>query len=356
MTILRPLQRSLGALLLALGLTTIANAQTPNAMQRHQPLTQTWDKTFAKSNLVDHQKIVFHNRFGIELVADLYLPKNRVGRLPAVAVSGPFGAIKEQVSGRYAQHLAEAGFLAIAFDPSYTGESGGFPRDLASPDLNTEDFLAAVDYLSTSELVDPERIGILGICGWGGMALAAASLDPRIKATITSTMYDMHRVVANGYNDANDSAEQRDATRRAVVAQRTKDYQAGSYAHQGGVISPESLPADAPQFLQDYAQYYKVRAPHPRSVNSTQGFTVSSALSLLNFPLLTYVSEIKTPVLLLHGEKAHSRYMSETAREAMTGDNKELLIIPGANHCDLYDNEALIPWAKINSFFASHLK
>ena len=339
-------------------LASCCNDKNANDMN----LTQEWDKTFPKSDLVEHSKVTFHNRYGITLVADMYVPKEIPGqagndvRLPAIAVSGPFGAVKEQTSGIYAQHMAERGFLTIAFDPSYTGESGGEPRRMASPDINTEDFLAAVDFLSTHDLVDPERIGIIGICGWGGMAINAAALDPRIKATVTSTMYDMSRVAREGYFGSTDNAEARDAQRAAWAAQRTEDYRTGTYKRAGGVVDP--LPDDAPWFVKDYYDYYKTkRGYHPRSGNSNDGWNITGTMSFLNQPLLDMAGEIKTPVLLIHGEKAHSRYFSEGAFAKLKGDNKELLIIPGAVHTDLYDDKAgVIPYDKIETFFKENLK
>ena len=317
-------------------------------------LTQEWDKTFPQSDRAEHTKITFRNRYGITLAADLYKPKNAQGRLAAVAVSGPYGAVKEQVSGRYAQTLAERGFLTIAFDPSFYGESGGAPRYLTSPEISTEDFSAAVDYLMTREDVDPQRIGILGICGWGGFALNAAANDPRIKATVTSTMYDMSRVNANGYFDAM-SADDRYALREQLNEQRTADYRNGSYERDGGVVDP--LPADAPQFVREYHDYYKTaRGYHRRSPNSNEGITKTSSLSFINMPLLTYIGEIRSAVLMIHGEKAHSRYFSEDAYKRLTGDNKELLIVPGANHVDLYDNLDAIPFDRIDVFFKNALK
>ena len=318
-------------------------------------LTQEWDKVFPKSDKVDHRKVTFHNRYGITLAADLYTPKGAEGKLPAIAVSGPFGAVKEQSSGLYAQKMAELGFLTLAFDPSYTGESGGTPRYVASPDINTEDFCAAVDYLSVQENVDPERIGIIGICGWGGMAINAAAMDTRIKATAAMTMYDMTRVNANGYFDSENTADARYAKKQAMNAQRTADYKNGTYALAGGVVDP--LPEDAPQFVKDYYGYYKTqRGYHPRSLNSNGGWNVTSSLSFMNMPILQYAGEIRSAVLLVHGEKAHSRYFSEGAYEKLTGDNKELMIIPGANHVDLYDNLAAIPFEKLRSFFEEYLK
>ena len=310
---------------------------------------------FPKSEMVGHSKATFRNRYGITLAADVYVPKNAEDKLPAIAVSGPFGAVKEQSSGLYAQKMAELGFFTIAFDPSYTGESGGTPRYVASADINTEDFCAAVDFLSIQENVDPERIGIIGICGWGGMAINAASIDTRIKATAAMTMYDMARVTANGYFDAEDSEQARFEKRKALNEQRTEDYKNGSYTLAGGVVDP--LPEDAPQFVADYYAYYKTtRGYHPRSLNSNGGWNVTSSLSFLNMPILQYSSEIRSAVLLVHGEKAHSRYFSETAYGKLTGDNKELLIIPGASHSDLYDRMDIIPFEKLKAFFEEYLK
>lgn len=318
-------------------------------------LTQEWDKVFPKSDKVDHKKVTFHNRYGITLAADMFTPKSVVGKLPAIAVSGPFGAVKEQSSGLYAQKMAEYGFLTIAFDPSFTGESGGSPRYVASSDINTEDFCAAVDFLSVQEDVDSERIGIIGICGWGGMAINAAAQDTRIKATASMTMYDMTRVNANGYFDNENTPEARFAKKLAMNTQRTEDYKNGSYSLAGGVVGP--LPDNAPQFVKDYYAYYKTeRGYHPRSLNSNNGWNVTSPLSFMNMPILQYAAEIRSAVLLVHGEKAHSRYFSEGAYEKMAGDNKELLIIPGASHVDLYDNLDVIPFEKLNSFFNMHLK
>ena len=320
-----------------------------------QLYAQENDKTFAPSNRVKVESIRFKNRFGITLAADLYMPLNATGKLPAIAVSGPFGAVKEQSSGLYAQTMAERGFLTLAFDPSYTGESSGYPRYVASPDINTEDFCAAVDYLSTRADVDPERIGIIGICGWGGMALNAAAIDTRIKATVTVTMYDMSRVNANGYFDSM-NADARYELRKKLNAQRTIDAQKGTYALAGGVVDP--LPADAPQFVKDYYAYYKTPCGyHKRSLNSNSGWNVTSALSFINTPLLAYSHEIRSAVLMIHGEKAHSRYFSEDAFKKLTGSNKELMIIPGASHVDLYDNQAgVIPYDKIEQFFRNNLK
>lgn len=318
-------------------------------------LTNDWDKTFPKSEKVVHRKVTFHNRYGITLAADLYEPKDASGKMAAIAVSGPFGAVKEQAAGLYAQTMAEKGFLTIAFDPSFTGESGGQPRYVASPDINTEDFQAAVDFLSVQENVDPERIGIIGICGWGGMALNAAAIDTRIKATVASTMYDMTRVNAKGYFDAEDSEEARYEKRKAMNAQRTSDYKSGTYALAGGVADP--MPEDAPFYFKDYHNYYKTgRGYHVRSLNSNGGWNVTSALSFLNMPILQYADEIRSAVLLIHGEKAHSCYFSKDAYKMMKGDNKELMIIPDAVHTDLYDNMEVIPFDKMESFFRSNLK
>lgn len=323
-------------------------------MNENLNLTQEWDKVFPQSGKVNHRKVTFRNRYGITLVADLYVPKTADGKLPAIAVCGPFGAVKEQSSGLYAQTMAERGFLAIAFDPSYTGESGGEPRYVASPDINTEDFCAAVDYLSTRDDVDSERIGIIGICGWGGMALNAAAIDTRIKATVASTMYDMSRVNANGYFDAMD-ADARYELRKQLNAQRTEDAKNGTYALAGGVVDP--LPDDAPQFVKDYYDYYKTkRGTHSRSLNSNKGWNKTSALSFINMPILAYSDEIRSAVLMIHGENAHSRYFSEDAFKKLKGDNKELMIIPGANHVDLYDRMDVIPFDKLETFFNDYLK
>lgn len=340
------------------------NDKTMNTQELQ--LVQEWDKVFPQSDKVNHQKVTFHNRYGITLVADMYTPKNMSGKMPAIAVSGPFGAIKEQTSGLYAQTMAEHGFLTIAFDPSFTGESGGEPRRMASPDINTEDFLAAVDFLSVQDDVDPDRIGIIGICGWGGMAINAAAIDPRIKASVASTMYDMSKVAAEGYFASENTAEQRMEKRRAIATQRTEDYRSGTYKRAGGVVDP--LPDNAPWFVKDYYDYYKTpRGYHKRSGNSNDGWNVIGCQSFLNQPLLSYANEIETPVLLIHGEKAHSRYFSEYAFEKMTGvkleegksakvGNKELLIIPNAVHTDLYDDKAgVIPYDKIEAFFNENL-
>ncbi len=315
-------------------------------------LDSNWDKVFAQSEKTVHEKVVFVNRYGITLAADLYVPKNASGKLPAIAVSGPFGAVKEQASGLYAQTLAERGFLTLAFDPSFTGESGGMPRYVASPDINTEDFSAAVDYLLSRDDVDPERVGILGICGWGGMAVNAAAADTRIKATVASTMYDMSRVNARGYFDKTDE-NARYALRQTLNAQRTADYRAGRYTLAGGL--PDARPTDAPQFVVDYWDYYKTeRGYHKRSLNSDGGWNTTSSISFVNMPILTYAEEIRSAVLLVHGEKAHSRYFSEDLFKRLKGENKELLIVEGANHTDLYDKK--VPFDKIEAFFKTYLK
>ncbi|SIR93217.1 hypothetical protein SAMN02745664_10869 [Moraxella cuniculi DSM 21768] len=319
-------------------------------------LVQQWDKKFAKSDKVNHQKVLFKNRYGITLAADLYTPKGVSGKLPAIAVSGPFGAVKEQSSGLYAQTLAERGFVTLAFDASYTGESGGEPRNVASPDINTEDFSAAVDFLTTLPNVDADKIGILGICGWGGMALNAAAMDTRIKATAVSTMYDMSRVMANGYNDSVDVAARYQA-RQALNAIRTQDAQKGEVARSTNNL-PEKLTGNEPQFVKDYFDYYKTeRGFHPRSVNSNGAWTATTPLSFMNMPQLSYADEIQAPVLVVHGENAHSRYFAEDAFKKLKGDNKELMIIPNASHVDLYDNQAnKIPYDKFEAFFKANLK
>ncbi len=338
-----------------LALTSCVNNSTSKRNKNMDTLnlTQKWDKTFPKSDKVEHTKVTFHNRYGIALAADLYKPQNAQGRLAAIAVSGPYGAVKEQVSGRYAQTLAEYGFLTIAFDPSYYGESGGTPRNLTSPEISTEDFSAAVDYLSVRKDVDAQRIGILGICGWGGFALNAAANDPRIKATVTSTMYDMSRVNANGYFDKM-TVDDRYELRKKLSEQRTKDYLAGNYERDGGVVNP--VPEDAPLFVKQYHDYYKTeRGYHRRSPNSNDGINKTATLAFINMPILSYIEEIRSAVLLVHGEQAHSRYFSEDAFKRLKGENKEILIIPGANHTDLYDNENVIPFNKINNFFVKYL-
>uniref|UniRef100_UPI00403F9309 alpha/beta hydrolase n=1 Tax=Candidatus Enterococcus willemsii TaxID=1857215 RepID=UPI00403F9309 len=323
-------------------------------MSKELTITQEWDKVFPKSDKINHRKITFHNRYGITLVADLYEPKDAQGKLSALAVAGPFGAVKEQSSGLYAQTLAERGFLTIAFDPSFTGESGGTPRYVASPDINTEDFQAAVDFLSVQDNVDPEKIGIVGICGWGGMALNAAAIDTRIKATVTSTMYDMSRVNAQGYFDAMD-ADARYEARQSLNQQRLVDYKNDSYERAGGVVDP--LPDDAPDFVKDYHAYYKTtRGYHERSLNSNDGWNITSSLSFMNMPLLQYIDEIRSAVFLVHGEKAHSLYFSEDAYKELKGDNKKLKVIPGASHTDLYDQMDIIPFDEITVFLQENLK
>ena len=382
------MKKLLSAMLVASMFTACQNKENTNqideSMNTKLQLTQEWDKTFPKGDKVDHKKVTFHNRYGIELAADMYTPKNAEGKLSAVAVSGPFGAVKEQSSGLYAQHMAERGFITIAFDPSFTGESGGEPRRMASPDINTEDFLAAVDFLSIQDNVDADRIGIIGICGFGGMAVNAAAIDPRIKATVAMTMYDMSKVNVEGYFANEDTPAQRMENRKAIAAQRTADYKAGTYQRAGGVVDP--LPNDAPWFVKDYYAYYKTeRGYHERSGNSNDGWNTIGCQSFMNQPLLAWAHEIENPVLLIHGEKAHSRYFSEYAFEKMTGKkpfnssvaecataneipigkyagsykegNKELLVIPGASHVDLYDDVAgVIPYDKIESFFKDNLK
>ena len=382
------MKKLLSAMLVASLFTACQNKENDNqineSMNTKLQLTQEWDKTFPKSDKVNHKKVTFHNRYGIELVADMYIPKNADGKLAAIAVSGPFGAVKEQSSGLYAQHMAERGFITIAFDPSFTGESGGEPRRMASPDINTEDFLAAVDFLSIQDNVDAERIGIIGICGFGGMAVNAAAIDPRIKGTVAMTMYDMSKVNVEGYFASENTSAQRMENRKAIAAQRIADYKAGTYQRAGGVVDP--LPNDAPWFVKDYYAYYKTeRGYHERSGNSNDGWNTIGCQSFMNQPLLAWAHEIENPVLLIHGEKAHSRYFSEYAFEKMTGKkpfnssvaecataneiptgkyagsykegNKELLVIPGASHVDLYDDVAgVIPYDKIESFFNDNLK
>ena len=333
-----------GLFLLIIGGTTMATAKNND-----------WDKTFQKSDKVNVEKVHFKNRYGIELTGDLYTPKDKKGdKLPAIAVSGPFGAVKEQVSGRYAQAMAERGFITLAFDPSYTGESGGEPRDVASPDINTEDFSAAVDYLSSLKDVNPERIGIIGICGFGGFGLNAAAIDTRIKGTVTVTMYDMTRVTAKGYNDSVDE-NARYELKEQLNKQRTEDFKNGTYAKAQGL--PDKLTGNEPQFVKDYVGFYKTkRGFHERSIGSNGGWNTTSSLSLINMPILAYSSEIRNAVLMIHGEKAHSRYFSEDAFKKLKGDNKELYIVPGANHVDLYDNLEKIPFDKIETFFNTYLK
>lgn len=317
-------------------------------------LTKEWDKVFPKRDDVDHEKVTFVNRYGITLAADLYKPKGEAGKFAAIAVSGPFGAVKEQVSGLYAQELAARGFLTIAFDPSFTGESGGHPRFMASPDINTEDFQAAVDFLSCNDEVDPERIGILGVCGWGGMALNAASIDTRIKATVTSTMYNMTRINAKGYYDEADNADARYEMKVALNKQRTEDYKNGEYARAGGVV--KELTGDLPQFVVDYHNYYiEELGYHPRSPGSNDGWNVTGCMSFISQPIIAYSDEIRTPILMIHGENAHSRYFSEDEFAKLTGDNKELMIIPGAVHTDLYYKVDIIPFDKIEEFYNKYL-
>ncbi|MDE5837736.1 MAG: alpha/beta hydrolase [Paramuribaculum sp.] len=331
------------------------NTNTNIAPFQELSLTQEWDKVFPKSSLVNHKKVTFVNRYGITIAADMYIPKNVSGKIPAIAVSGPFGAVKEQSSGIYAQQLAERGYLTIAFDPSFTGESGGMPRRVASPDINTEDFSAAVDYLSSLPEVDYNKIGILGVCGWGGIAIQAAINDPRIKATVASTMYDMTRVTANGYFDADNSKEKRNANRKALSDQRTEDYRNGKYTRAGGVVDP--LPEDAPEFVKDYFDYYKTpRGYHPRSGNSTDGWNSTSALPFMNFKFYDYADELESAVLIVHGDKAHSYYFGKDTFEKLKGDNKQMLTIKGANHCDLYDRLDIIPFDEIAAFYKENLK
>jgi len=355
--------------MIILSAALVAGALTTNAQSMNNPnintslapverleLTQEWDKVFPKSDKVDHRKVTFVNRYGITLVADMYTPKECTGeKMPAIAVSGPFGAVKEQSSGLYAQQLAERGFLTIAFDPSYTGESGGMPRRVASPDINTEDFSAAVDFLSVQPNVDVDRIGILGICGWGGIAIEAACNDPRIKVTVASTMYDMTRVSANGYFDADDSAEKRNANRAVLAQRRTEEYRDGKYQRAGGVVDP--LPDDAPQFVKDYYAYYKTpRGFHVRSGNSTDGWNMTSVLPFMNFKFFEYAGELESAVLIVHGEAAHSYYFGKDAFAKLKGDNKRMLTVKGASHCDLYDQLDIIPFDEIVSFYNVYFK
>lgn len=342
-------------------MTTNAQNTKQTTMPQHAKLelTSEWDKVFPQSKKVDHKKVTFVNRYGITLAADMYTPGNANGKLAAIAVSGPFGAVKEQSSGLYAQRLAERGFLTIAFDPSFTGESSGDPRNVASPDINTEDFSAAVDFLSIQDNVDADRIGILGICGWGGIALNAAAMDTRIKATVASTMYDMTRVTANGYFDADDNTTARHKLLETLNRQRTKDYRQGYYDRAGGCLKETELTDDTPQFVKDYTMYYETkRGFHPRSLNSVGGWNATSALSFINLPFMQRIDEIRSAVLIIHGEKAHSLYFSKTAYSRLTGNNKDLLIIPGANHTDLYDGGAnnYIPFDKLEKFYHDNLR
>ncbi len=331
------------------------NTDTSLAAAAQLQLTHEWDKVFPKSDRVEHRKITFVNRYGITLAADMYTPIGASEPLPAIAVSGPFGAVKEQSSGLYAQQLALCGFITIAFDPSFTGESGGMPRRVASPDINTEDFSAAVDFLSVQPGVDASRMGVLGVCGWGGIAIQAAINDPRIKATVASTMYDMTRVTANGYFDADNSAEKRNAARAALAAQRTDDYRTGSYKRAGGVVDP--LPADAPQFVKDYYDYYKTpRGYHERSGNSTDGWNATSCMPFMNFKFFEYASELESAVLIVHGDKAHSYYFAKDTFALLKGDNKQLLTVKGASHCDLYDRLDIIPLDEIAAFYRQYMK
>lgn len=331
------------------------NARLSVAPVEQLSLTEEWDKVFPKSEKVDHKKVTFVNRYGITLAADMYTSKGVSGQLPAIAVSGPFGAVKEQSSGLYAQQLAERGYLTIAFDPSFTGESGGMPRRVASPDINTEDFSAAVDFLSVQPNVDSDRIGILGVCGWGGIAIQSAINDPRIKATVASTMYDMTRVSANGYFDSEDSKEQRNSKRATMAKQRTEDYRKGEYTRAGGVIDP--LPEDAPKFVKDYHDYYKTsRGFHPRSGNSTDGWNVTSALPFINFKFFEYADELESAVLIVHGDQAHSYYFGKDTFAKLKGANKQMLTVKGASHCDLYDRVDIIPFDEIAAFYSEYLK
>lgn len=346
---------SCGALLTPAQTMKNINTDTSVASIEQLSVTQEWDKVFPKSEKVDHRKVTFVNRYGVTLVADMSTPRNAQGNLAAIAVSGPFGAVKEQSSGLYAQKLAERGFLTIAFDPSFTGESGGMPRRVASPDINTEDFSAAVDFLSVQANVNPDQIGILGICGWGGIAIQAAINDPRIKATVASTMYDMTRVSANGYFDADNSAEKRHANRLALAKQRTEDYKEGKYVRAGGVIDP--LPDDVPQFVKDYHAYYKTpRGFHPRSGNSTDGWNMTSVLPFLNFKFYDYADELENAVLIVHGDNAHSYYFGKDTFAKLRGVNKQMLTVKDATHCDLYDNLEKIPFDEIAAFYLTFLK
>lgn len=354
-TIILSIALSVGALATkAQSMENNPNTNTSLAPLQQLELTQEWDKVFPKSDKVDHSKVMFVNRYGITLAADMYKPKGATGKLMAIAVSGPFGAVKEQSSGLYSQQLAERGFLTIAFDPSFTGESGGMPRRVASPDINVEDFSAAVDYLMNRDDVDPEKVGILGICGWGGIAIEAAINDPRIKATVASTMYDMTRVNANGYFDAENTAKDRNAKRAAMASQRTIDYRNGKYQRAGGVVDP--LPEDAPQFVKDYYAYYKTpRGYHVRSGNSNDGWNTTSNLPFMNFKFFEYADELENAVLIVHGDKAHSYYFGKDTFALLKGDNKQMLTVKGASHCDLYDQLDKIPMDEIAAFYVEYL-
>ncbi|MDE6291473.1 MAG: alpha/beta hydrolase [Muribaculaceae bacterium] len=355
------INRCISSLIIAIFTLTAVNAQTNNIKDMENlNLTSEWDKTFPKSDKVNHRKVTFPNRYGITLAADMYTPKNAVSPLPAIAVCGPFGAVKEQAAGLYAQEMAERGFITLAFDPSFTGESGGQPRYMTSPDINTEDFSAAVDFLVTNPAVNPEAVGIIGICGWGGIAINAAAADPRIKATVASTMYDMSRVNANGYFDSADTPEDRDRLRSALAAQRTEDFRNGSPKLGGGV--PDVLPEDAPKFLRDYFDYYKTpRGYHSRSLNSNGGRNATSPIPWINFPLMSRAGEIKNAVMIVHGEKAHSFYFGSDAYKKLTvipgqDNNKLFMVIPGASHTDLYDQKDVIPFDALVKFFGEYLK
>ncbi len=355
------MKRYIYSLIIAFCSLTAINAQNNNITDMENlKLTSEWDKTFPKSENVEHSKVTFVNRYGITLAADMYVPKGAKTPLPAIAVCGPFGAVKEQCSGLYAQEMAERGFITLAFDPSFTGESGGQPRYMTSPDINTEDFSAAVDYLVTHPSVNPEGVGVIGICGWGGLAINAAAADPRIKATVASTMYDMSRVSANGYFDSADTPEDRDKMKSELAVQRTEDFRNGTPKLGGGV--PDELPEDAPKFLRDYFDYYKTpRGYHPRSLNSNGGRNVTSPIPWINFPLMSRADEIKNAVMIIHGEKAHSFYFGSDAYKKLTvtpgqDNNKLLMVIPGASHTDLYDRKDIIPFDALVRFFNEYLK
>ena len=355
------MNRYISSLIIALFSLATLNAHNKSTTNMENlKLTSEWDKTFPKSDRVNHRKVTFTNRYGITLAADIYSPKNAGAPLPAIAVCGPFGAVKEQCSGLYAQEMAERGFIALAFDPSFTGESGGLPRYTTSPDINTEDFSAAVDFLVTDPAVNPEAVGVIGICGWGGLAINAAAADPRIKATVASTMYDMSRVSSNGYFDSADTLEDRDKLKSALAVQRTEDFRNGTPKLGGGV--PDVLPEDAPEFLRDYFDYYKTpRGYHPRSLNSNGGRNATSPIPWINFPLMSRAGEIKNAVMIIHGEKAHSFYFGSDAYKKLTvtpgqDNNKLLMVIPGASHTDLYDRKDIIPFDALVRFFNEYLK